>query len=303
MPEGHSIRRLADVFARDLAGQELRAGSPQGRFAEGAALLDGTVLRRAEAHGKQMFLGFAGGRWLRVHLGLYGKWVFGTGEPPEPRGAVRLRLQGPGPDGEGVWADLRGPTACEVITTAEKEAVRARLGPDPLRRDGDGGVFADKVARSRVAVGTLLMDQAVVAGVGNVYRAEVLFRARTDPYARGVDVGHERALTMWDDLVVLLHDGVRRGSIVTTAPADRPEGHRRGRVRREDAHYVYKRTGQPCRWCGTPVLTAEMVARNLYWCPVCQAGLPEVGTPPPAPPAASRRSRAASTARLPVLTG
>ena len=70
MPEGHSIRRLADVFARDLAGQELRAGSPQGRFADGAALLDGTVLRRAEAHGKQMFLGFAGGRWQigRAHV-------------------------------------------------------------------------------------------------------------------------------------------------------------------------------------------------------------------------------------------
>ncbi|GAA2022097.1 Fpg/Nei family DNA glycosylase [Pseudokineococcus marinus] len=276
MPEGHSVRRLADVFRRDFRGQVLAVSSPQGRFADGAALLDGTALLRAEAHGKQMFLGFEGGRWMRVHLGLYGKWAFGTGEPPEPRGALRVRLRGAGADGGGVWADLRGPTACEVITTAEKEEARSRLGPDPLRRDGDPEVFAARVARSRTSVAALLMDQAVVAGVGNVYRAEALFRARTDPFAPGVEVGRERALALWEDLVVLLRDGVRRGSIVTTLPADRPEGRRRGRVRREDAHYVYRRDGLPCRVCGTTVLTRELVGRNLYWCPVCQSGLPDL---------------------------
>ncbi|WP_298991184.1 Fpg/Nei family DNA glycosylase [uncultured Pseudokineococcus sp.] len=276
MPEGHSVRRLADVFRRDFRGQVLAVSSPQGRFADGAALLDGTALLRAEAHGKQMFLGFEGGRWMRVHLGLYGKWAFGTGEPPEPRGALRVRLRGAGADGGGVWADLRGPTACEVLTTAEKEEARSRLGPDPLRRDGDPEVFAARVARSRTSVAALLMDQAVVAGVGNVYRAEALFRARTDPFAPGVEVGRERALALWEDLVLLLRDGVRRGSIVTTLPADRPEGRRRGRVRREDAHYVYRRAGLPCRVCGTTVLTRELVGRNLYWCPVCQAGLPDL---------------------------
>ncbi|WP_298804574.1 DNA-formamidopyrimidine glycosylase family protein [uncultured Pseudokineococcus sp.] len=276
MPEGHSVRRLADVFRRDFRGQVLAVSSPQGRFADGAALLDGTALLRAEAHGKQMFLGFEGGRWMRVHLGLYGKWAFGTGEPPEPRGALRVRLRGAGADGGGVWADLRGPTACEVLTTAEKEEARSRLGPDPLRRDGDPEVFAARVARSRTSVAALLMDQAVVAGVGNVYRAEALFRARTDPFAPGVEVGRERALALWEDLVLLLRDGVRRGSIVTTLPADRPEGRRRGRVRREDAHYVYRRAVLPCRVCGTTVLTRELVGRNLYWCPVCQAGLPDL---------------------------
>ncbi|MEJ5869255.1 DNA-formamidopyrimidine glycosylase family protein [Pseudokineococcus sp. 5B2Z-1] len=276
MPEGHSVRRLADVFRRDFRGQVLAVSSPQGRFADGAALLDGTALLRTEAHGKQMFLGFEGGRWMRVHLGLYGKWAFGTGEPPEPRGALRVRLRGAGADGEGVWADLRGPTACEVLTTAEKEEARSRLGPDPLRRDGDPEVFAARLARSRTSVAALLMDQAVVAGVGNVYRAEALFRARTDPFAPGVEVGRERALALWEDLVLLLRDGVRRGSIVTTLPADRPEGRRRGRVRREDAHYVYRRAGLPCRVCGTTVLTRELVGRNLYWCPVCQAGLPDL---------------------------
>ncbi|MEJ5945206.1 DNA-formamidopyrimidine glycosylase family protein [Pseudokineococcus basanitobsidens] len=280
MPEGHTVRRLADVFRRDFAGQVLHVASPQGRFADGAALLDGTALQRTEAHGKQMFLGFAGGRWLRVHLGLYGRWTFGTGEPPEPRGALRVRVTGPGDDGEGVWADLRGPTACEVVTTAEKEEARARLGPDPLRRDGDGDAFAARLARSRTSVAAQLMDQKVVAGVGNVYRAEVLFRVRLDPFAPGTEVGAERARALWDDLVVLLRDGVRRGAIVTTLPADRPEGRRRGRVRREDAHYVYRRDGLPCRVCGATVLTRELVGRNLFWCPVCQAGLPDVAPAP-----------------------
>jgi len=285
VPEGHTVRRLADVFRRDFRGQVLRVSSPQGRFADGAALLDGTTLERTEAHGKQMFLGFSGGRWLRVHLGLYGKWAFGTGEPPEPRGALRVRVRGQGADGTGVWADLRGPTACEVITTEEKEAARAKLGPDPLRRDGDPGVFADRLARSRTSVAALLMDQSVVAGVGNVYRAELLFRARTDPFAPGVEVGRERALAMWEDLAVLLRDGVRRGAIVTTLPADRPAGHRRGRVRREDAHYVYRRHGLPCRICGATVLTHELVGRNLFWCPVCQAGLPDLVAVPLEAPA------------------
>ncbi|MEJ5915252.1 Fpg/Nei family DNA glycosylase [Pseudokineococcus sp. 1T1Z-3] len=301
MPEGHSVRRLADVFARDFRGQELRVSSPQGRFTDGAALIDGTHLQRAEAHGKQMFLGFDGGRWMRVHLGLYGKWAFGTGEPPEPRGALRVRLTGPGEDGEGVWADLRGPTACEVVTTAEKEAARARLGPDPLRRDGDGDAFAARLARSRTSVAAQLMDQKVVAGVGNVYRAEVLFRARLDPFTPGTQVGEELARLLWDDLVVLLKDGVRRGSIVTTLPADRPEGRRRGRVRREDSHYVYRRHGLPCRVCATTVLTRELVGRNLYWCPVCQDGVPAVLAPAvdlaePVPPVlpASRASGAAA---------
>lgn len=266
MPEGHTVRRLADGFRRDFAGQELSVSSPQGRFAAGAALLDGRVLRRTDAHGKQMFLGFDGGRWLRVHLGLYGKWELGTGEPPEPRGAVRVRLVG-----DGIWADLRGPTACEVVTTAEKEAVRARLGPDPLRRDGDGDAFAAAVAGSRTSIAVLLMDQAVIAGVGNVYRAEVLYRARLDPSTPGRAVGAVRARALWDDLAVLLRDGVRRGAIVTTLPADRPPGHRRGAVRREDAHYVYRRDGLPCRVCGTTVLTREVAGRNLYWCPWCQA--------------------------------
>ena len=273
MPEGHTVRRLTDRFVADLGGRRVRASSPQGRFVDGAALLDDRVLVGGDAHGKQMFLDFGADRWLRVHLGLYGKWTFGQGPPPEPRGALRLRLEGdPAPDGDRsagpvVWADLRGATACEVVTTEEKDAVHARLGADPLRRDADVPALLTRICRSRAPIGTILMDQGVVAGVGNVYRAEVLFRAGLSPFMDGRSLTTDDAAALWSDLRVLLRDGVRRNRIVTTAPADRP----RGRIRTQDAHYVYRRAGLACRRCATPVATRLVAGRNLFWCPICQA--------------------------------
>ncbi|WP_107491535.1 DNA-formamidopyrimidine glycosylase family protein, partial [Thermobifida fusca] len=198
MPEGHTLHRLAIHFTKTFGGQRVRAASPQGRFAEGAQRIDGRVLGEAEAHGKHLFLGFDSGEWVRVHLGLYGAWTFGdaTGErslgaprteagteralqrdadgfvvPPPPTGAVRLRLVS-----ADAWADLRGPSACEVIDPAGKQAVQARLGPDPLRADADPAAAWQKIRRSRTAIAVLLMRQDVIAGVGNIYRAESLFR-------------------------------------------------------------------------------------------------------------------------------
>lgn len=262
MPEGHTIHRLALEHRRLLVGEELRASSPQGRFAEGAALIDGAVLRKATAWGKHLFHDYGAGRHLHVHLGLYGKFVSGKQPAPEPRGALRLRLDAP-----ETYADLRGATACELLTRAEVRAIEARLGPDPLRRDGDPDVAYERISRSRVVIGARLMDQSVIAGIGNVYRAELLFRHRVDPFLPGRDLPRETWDAMWADLVVLMKAGVRSGRIVTTDPQDRPGG----RVTRDRASYVYRRTGLPCRVCGTPVVTAVMVARNLFWCPRCQA--------------------------------
>src|SRR6185295_10926464 len=100
-----------------------------------------------------------------------------------------------------------------------------------------------RIRRSRVAIGILLMDQSVLAGVGNVYRAEVLYRALIDPHRPGRDVSHDEWRALWRDLVTLMKAGLRAGRIITTRPADRDRG---GRVRTEDAHYVYRRTGLPC---------------------------------------------------------
>ncbi|MBD5787242.1 Fpg/Nei family DNA glycosylase [Cellulosimicrobium terreum] len=271
-------------------------------------------------------------RWLRVHLGLYGAWTFegdpgtavvhaigaprrrigeresvlgtststgGTGmsdaawAPPPPRGAVRVRLVA-----EHAVADLTGPTACEVVTEEEKRAVEDRLGPDPVRgaRPGEPDpreAFVGAVRRSRSPVGLLLMNQDVVAGVGNIYRAESLFRAGLDPRRPGRDVPAEILRDLWDDLVVLMRDGTRTGAIVTTRPEDRdasaaraggavgPAGTGRRRVRQntdegpdavpaDEAFYVYHRDGLPCRVCGDPVLVQELAGRSLYRCSTCQ---------------------------------
>ncbi|MGY1711462.1 Fpg/Nei family DNA glycosylase [Geodermatophilus sp. SYSU D00758] len=268
MPEGHTLYRLAQDQSLAFAGRPVRVSSPQGRFTAGAALLDGRVLDGVTSYGKHLFAGF-GEDTLHVHLGLYGKYAAGTGAPPPPRGALRMRWVGEGPDGLGAWTDLRGATACEVLTPPEVEGILARLGPDPLRPRRDDGRALRRVQGSRTAVGTLLMDQSVLAGVGNVYRAEILFRHRVSPFRPGRDVDADLWAALYADLRTLMRAGVRMGRIVTTRPEDR--GRRGGAVRREDAHYVYRRTGLPCRICGTPVRTEVMVGRNLHWCPVCQA--------------------------------
>lgn len=271
------MHRLAGDLRGRLGRQPLRVSSPQGRFAEGAALLDGRVLADTDARGKHLFLHFAdftgsparadarvdGEQVVHVHLGLYGSFRLGPAPAAPPRGAVRLRLEG----GQA-YADLRGPTACALVGPAELAALEARLGPDPLRADADPERAWARVRRSRSSIGALLMDQAVVAGVGNVYRAEVLFRAGLSPYRPGRGLTEVDWHALWLDLGALMREGVRLGRIVTTRPEHRPR--RSGYVRREDACYVYRRAGEPCRLCGTPVRTEPLLARKLYWCPTCQ---------------------------------
>ncbi len=265
MPEGHTIHRLAKDHTPLLVGRPVAMASPQGRFATGAELLTGRVVERIDAYGKHLFYGFEGELLLHVHLGLYGKWQGGAGPAPEPRGALRLRMTT-----EQVWLDLRGPTACVVMSPPDRDAVVARLGPDPLRRDADPERAWARITKSRRAVGELLMDQKVLCGIGNVYRAEVLFRAGLSPFRPGNEVPRALWDPMWEDLRALLRAGVRQRRIITTEREDR--GRRTGTPTRGDAHYVYRRQGLPCRRCGTAVRTEVMVGRNLFWCPVCQPG-------------------------------
>ena len=266
VPEGHTLHRLARDQQRQFAGTVVAASSPQGRFADGAALLDGRRFVRAEAYGKHLLQRYDGGMILHVHLGLYGKFTTGRldgGEPPEPRGALRLRLTN-----GAWWTDLRGPTACELVTPDDVTALFARLGPDPLRPRADPMLAYQRISRSTTPIAALLMDQKVLAGVGNVYRAELLYRHRLDPFRPGRGVPLEVWLQMWADLVTLMQAGVRAGRIVTLRPQDRPY---RGRLRIGETGYVYRRTGLPCRVCGTEIRTQPLVGRNLYWCPSCQA--------------------------------
>jgi endonuclease-8 len=260
VPEGHTIHRLAKDHASLLVGQPVGMASPQGRFDQGAGILSGRVCERLHPNGKHLWYAFEGDLLLHVHLGLYGKWTQGSGPAPHPRGALRLRMV----SGQ-TWLDLRGPTACEVHTPEDRDRVLQRLGPDPLRKDADPDRAWHRISRSRVALGQLLMDQTVVAGVGNVYRAEVLFRAGLSPFTPGNQLGRASWEALWEDIGTLMRAGVRANRIVTTAPEDRE--HRSGKARRTDAHYVYRRAGLPCRRCGTEIRTQVMAGRNLFWCP------------------------------------
>lgn len=271
MPEGHTLHRLARSIGDSFAGRVVEVSSPQGRFSESAAVLDDTLVVGAQAWGKHLFVGFEGGRYVHVHLGLYGKFDVHEGSAPAPVGEVRLRMVSTG-DSPTSYADLRGATTCELLTEAERAVIIGRLGPDPLRENVDPEKAWARVRRSRTPIGTLLMDQQVLAGVGNVYRAELLFRHRLHPLRPGHTLRRSQFEAMWQDLVVLMRDGVGTGRIDTVRSEHTPEAMQR-EARRDDHGgevYVYRRHGKPCHVCGSKVRTAVLAARNLFWCPRCQ---------------------------------
>ena len=263
MPEGHTLHRLARLHQRKFGRAPVIVSSPQGRFADGAAAVNGRVLKKASAWGKHLFHHYEGGHVVHVHLGLYGKFSEVELPMPLPVGQVRMRMIG-----TDFGSDLRGPTVCEVIEAPDVDDVIARLGPDPLRRDADGSLAWARISKSRRPIGALLMDQTVIAGVGNVYRCELLFRHRIDPYRPGTKIGADEFEAMWTDLVALMAVGLRRGKIITIDREDDRglPSYRKGRPRT----WVYRRTGEPCRVCGTEIRTAVLEGRNLFWCPTDQ---------------------------------
>jgi endonuclease VIII len=246
------------------------------------------------AAGKHLGYDFGRDRILHVHLGLQGDFTEGSGPLPEVRGALRLRMwnaaavkkpagsNGSKPhrwysedDGTDniapekvAWVELRGPMDCSVYSQEMWEKLLGRLGPDPLNGDGPQK-FLERVKKSRKAVGELLMDQTVAAGVGNIFRAELLYRARLSPFVPGREVEDGVLRSIWREAGVLMKAAMVDRRIVTTRAKDRP--HTRGLVLKEETHYVYRRQGRPCFVCGTRILTKVMAARNLFWCPVCQA--------------------------------
>ena len=264
MPEGHTLHRLARQHQRRFGRAPVIVSSPQDRFADGAAAVSGRVLKKATAWGKHLFHHYEGGRAVHVHLGLYGTFSDFEQPVPMPVGQVRMRMLG-----TGHGTDLRGPTVCEVIETPQIADVVARLGPDPLRADADPAPAWRRVAKSGRPIGALLMDQAVIAGVGNVYRSELLFRHRIDPLRPGATITTTEFEDMWTDLVALMKVGVRRGKIVVVRP-EHDHGapsYRQGRPRT----YVYRRAGDQCRVCRTTIQTSVLEGRNLFWCPSCQS--------------------------------
>ncbi len=238
--------------------------APNGRFEEGASQLDGRKLLTVEGFGKHLFYNFGTNLHLHVHLGLYGKFRDGAMPFPEVRGALRMRISNP-----THWLELRGPTACDVLADSDRDALLARIGPDPLRADADVKDVISRIERSRSPIGALLMDQSVIGGLGNIYRAELLFRARISPFDIGTSVKPAQIQSIWREAKVLMPAGMVDRRIVTTRPADRP--HPKGKARHGETHYVYRRAGQHCFVCKSEIQMREFVGRKLYWCPECQA--------------------------------
>jgi endonuclease-8 len=293
MPEGNEIHRWAERHAAAFAGKTVRVDGPQGRFTD-ADVIDRRKLQQVMAVGKHLGYDFGRDRILHVHLGLQGDFTEGSGPLPEVRGALRLRMWNAAAvkkpaaprvskrhawysedDGTGhidptqvAWVELRGPMDCSIYTQEKWDALVKKLGPDPLNGDGPEKMIA-KVAKSRKSIAELLMDQTMFAGVGNIVRAEVLYRAQLNPFRPGKDVEEKTLKSMWTDAAVLLRAGMVDRRIVTTKPADRP--HRKGPVLKEEAHYVYRRNGLPCFVCETVLKKQELAGRNLFWCPTCQA--------------------------------
>lgn len=267
MPEGHTLHRLARLHKKLFVGRPVEVSSPQGRFATAASVVDGRVLRKAEAYGKHLFHVYGPDAIVHVHLGLIGSFSEQPRPVTAPVGQVRMRIVG-----ETHFTDLRGPTVCELVDTARMDGVLAKLGPDPLRRGADPERAWARLSRSRLPIAALLLDQKVLAGVGNVYRAEILFRHQLDPMLPGRELDHALWTDMWTDLVALMRTGVRTGRIDTVSDEYLPQV--TGRAPRNDRHggevYVYRRHGQACLVCGTEVAISVLAGRNLYWCPSCQ---------------------------------
>ena len=266
MPEGHTIHRIARDHRTLLAGRAVRVSSPQGRFTD-AVRVDGATLVDLEAYGKHLFHQWSTGEIGHIHLGLFGKFrVHRTAEPPEPRGAVRMRVTADD-DGEPVTIDLAGPTACSVGPPHDRDVIVARLGPDPLRADADPDLAVHNMARSRRAMGALLLDQSVLSGVGNVYRAEALFVHGIHPRRPGTACSEHELRMLWTTLRDMLRAGVRSNRIVTVTrdELDLPRG---ARIPRREATYVYKR--DRCLRCATLIAAIEVANRTCYHCPTCQ---------------------------------
>jgi formamidopyrimidine-DNA glycosylase len=186
------------------------------------------------------------------------------GFPPEPIGQVRVRIL----TADAV-ADLRGPTVCEVVSPARVTEIRDELGPDPLVDRKGEDRFLARVKRTGTPIGRALMNQKILAGIGNVYRAEMLFRARLSPYLAANTLPDETLRALWKDWVGLLAIGVKTGQMLTMDGLSARDK-RAALANREDRHWVYRRAGLPCRVCGTDIVMDIMEARKLYFCRNCQ---------------------------------
>lgn len=277
MAEGHAVHGIAGRL-RQLMGQPVRSTSPNGAF--DAALFDGRIFADAQAVGKHLLV-TAVDVPMTAHLHLAMDGAFSIRRHKRALDGAFPRTEPP-VHGNVAWrmltathhAELTDPAVCQLLDDDGVLALRARLGPDPLREDAEPEAARRRIQNSRRPIGALIIDQKVIAGIGNVYRAELLHRARLDPFTPGHDISDETFDALWSDTVDLMTLGLGAGWIVTDEAqmaAARELLVRDERVPRWPKRYaVYGRAGKPCHVCGTTIRAQRVGLQRLFWCPGCQ---------------------------------
>ena len=254
MPEGHTLHRLARELA-ELIGHRVSASSPQGRFP--ADLVDDATVEGVEAYGKHLLMDLDARPTVHVHLGMRGKWLRFSPVTGEAMRQVRLRLA----IREVAW-DLIAPSTCETLDQDQRTALVRKLGPDPLRPDADAAEGQRRIGAYQGSVGVAVMDQSVVAGVGNVFRAEALHACRIAPTTPAGGLSAAQLEQLWDTFAAMMSQAVDDGRIITVDAEDRLS------VPEDQSRRVYKQS--TCFDCGTPVEVADLAGRTSYACPRCQ---------------------------------
>ena len=258
MPEGHTIHRAARDHADMIGGNVISAISPQGRFAEGAAVINGATCEGTGAVGKHLLYHFSNGQTLHIHLGLGGYFLCQSQPADPPRDVVRIRLES-----ATHCIDIIGPNTCELMPTAEMPAFTLRYGPDLLSATPEPERAIAAIRKSRAPIARLLMDQKVISGIGNIYRAEILWLRKLDPMTRGVDIDADDLRDLWDEMRQLLQIGVETNAIITNGNVDMT------------GEEITERTNifarDFCPTCGGAIEKSKLSGRTLYHCPKCQA--------------------------------
>lgn len=262
-----TLRRDTIVAARGRAG--------------GAQLvrLEGRRVAAVRSRGKHLLIDFEGGLTLHTHMGMQGSWHrYRPGERWRERvdDAVAV-LETP----SAVVVCFRAPTVELIQTRAlSLHPVLSRLGPDLVENEPDLNDAVRRLRASPASLGQALLDQQVVAGIGNVYRSETLFIERMDPFGRASDLPPGQARQLLATAARLLRANAGGGERVTMPDASGARPDASGDGSRNRARWVYRRAGLPCRRCGTRIEASSVGTppRRLYWCPTCQSGRP---TPAP----------------------
>ena len=239
-----------------LVGKLLDVSSPQGRFMEGAERLDGRRCTGIDAYGKHLLYRFDD-LSLHIHLGLFGRFRCARLPAAEPKGEVRVRMIS-----DTHVVDINGPNSCEVLDPAECAGLGGRIGPDVLREDADPERAWQRISRSRTSVGQLIMDQSVMAGVGNIYRSEILWRQRIHPDTPGQRLPREAFDRIWADAVALLRLGVKSNAIITV------EGAKKSKSRYGERVNIFAK--DICPACEGKITAFEIAGRRAFACEGCQ---------------------------------